>query len=153
MNDDDDDVTSFFFLQNFRHLSRSFGESRQNHGYGSHQALGGHRRHIRALPSNQDSGVAAGRYRRWVLVIIIITQRVLFYINCFSSFAGRTAENLKAFLCQSDWWDHSFTIRKLPAHFITLGKNTRESPPWADSGGGAENDTFLLHIFRLLHFS
>ncbi|TRY60951.1 hypothetical protein TCAL_16346, partial [Tigriopus californicus] len=23
---------------------------------------------------------------------------------------GRTAENLKAFLCQSDWWDHSFTI-------------------------------------------
>ncbi|CAB4061682.1 GPR158 [Lepeophtheirus salmonis] len=23
---------------------------------------------------------------------------------------GRTADNLKAFLCQSDWWDHSFTI-------------------------------------------
>lgn len=23
---------------------------------------------------------------------------------------GRTAEDLKAFLCQSDWWDHSFTI-------------------------------------------
>jgi hypothetical protein len=27
-------------------------------------------------------------------------------------FEGRTAEELKAFLCQSDWWDHSFTIRK-----------------------------------------
>ena len=26
--------------------------------------------------------------------------------------AGRTSDHLKAFLCQSDWWDHSFTIRK-----------------------------------------
>merc|ERR550532_545128 len=23
---------------------------------------------------------------------------------------GTTSENLKAFLCSSDWWDHSFTI-------------------------------------------
>ena len=32
--------------------------------------------------------------------------------NLFFLFTGRTAEELKAFLCQSDWWDHSFTIRK-----------------------------------------
>ena len=25
---------------------------------------------------------------------------------------GRTAEDLKAFLCRTDWWDHSFTIRE-----------------------------------------
>ncbi len=30
----------------------------------------------------------------------------------FFCILGRTAEELKAFLCQSDWWDHSFTIRK-----------------------------------------
>ena len=23
---------------------------------------------------------------------------------------GRTADDLKAFLCESNWWDHSFTI-------------------------------------------
>lgn len=26
---------------------------------------------------------------------------------------GRTADNLKAFLCKTDWWDHTFTSRKL----------------------------------------
>jgi len=26
---------------------------------------------------------------------------------------GRTADNLKAFLCESNWWDHSFTIMEL----------------------------------------
>lgn len=25
---------------------------------------------------------------------------------------GRTADNLKAFLCKTDWWDHTFTSRK-----------------------------------------
>ena len=25
---------------------------------------------------------------------------------------GETADNLKAFLCESNWWDHSFTISK-----------------------------------------
>lgn len=25
---------------------------------------------------------------------------------------GRTADDLKAYLCQTDWWDHSFTTRK-----------------------------------------
>lgn len=25
---------------------------------------------------------------------------------------GRTADNLKAFLCKTDWWDHSFTSSK-----------------------------------------
>lgn len=25
---------------------------------------------------------------------------------------ARTADDLKAFLCRTDWWDHSFTIRK-----------------------------------------
>ena len=29
---------------------------------------------------------------------------------------GQTADNLKAFLCESNWWDHSFTIsKKCPA--------------------------------------
>lgn len=26
---------------------------------------------------------------------------------------GKTAEDLKAYLCRTDWWDHSFTSRKL----------------------------------------
>ena len=33
--------------------------------------------------------------------------------SSYSSFAviiGTTADNLKAFLCESNWWDHSFTI-------------------------------------------
>jgi G protein-coupled receptor 158 len=25
---------------------------------------------------------------------------------------GRTADDLKAFLCRTDWWDHSFTTRE-----------------------------------------
>ena len=25
---------------------------------------------------------------------------------------GRTADNLKAFLCKTDWWDHTFTSSK-----------------------------------------
>jgi hypothetical protein len=25
---------------------------------------------------------------------------------------GRTADNLKAYLCQTDWWDHFFSISK-----------------------------------------
>jgi G protein-coupled receptor 158 len=25
---------------------------------------------------------------------------------------GRTADDLKAFLCRTDWWDHSFSICK-----------------------------------------
>lgn len=25
---------------------------------------------------------------------------------------GRTADDLKAYLCRTDWWDHSFSIRK-----------------------------------------
>lgn len=27
---------------------------------------------------------------------------------------GRTADDLKAYLCRTDWWDHSFTTCKLP---------------------------------------
>ena len=34
----------------------------------------------------------------------------LFIEVCFFSYAGYTSDDLKAFLCQSDWWDHSFTI-------------------------------------------
>lgn len=30
---------------------------------------------------------------------------------------GRTADNLKAFLCKTDWWDHTFTSRK---HFSAV---------------------------------
>lgn len=25
---------------------------------------------------------------------------------------GKTADDLKAFLCRTDWWDHSFTTRE-----------------------------------------
>lgn len=25
---------------------------------------------------------------------------------------GRTADDLKAYLCRTDWWDHSFSMRK-----------------------------------------
>lgn len=31
---------------------------------------------------------------------------------------GRTADNLKAFLCKTDWWDHTFTSRKLISDHI-----------------------------------
>lgn len=34
----------------------------------------------------------------------------MIFLSCVP--AGRTSDHLKAFLCQSDWWDHSFTIRK-----------------------------------------
>ena len=30
----------------------------------------------------------------------------------FPVIIGKTADNLKAFLCESNWWDHSFTISK-----------------------------------------
>lgn len=33
---------------------------------------------------------------------------------------GRTADNLKAFLCKTDWWDHTFTSRKLIHKFSSL---------------------------------
>lgn len=33
---------------------------------------------------------------------------------------GRTADNLKAFLCKTDWWDHTFTSRKC----IDSGRNS-----------------------------
>ena len=42
-------------------------------------------------------------------------------------FPGRTAENLKAFLCQSDWWDHSFTIRKFNNVCQVGEKSTNET--------------------------
>lgn len=29
---------------------------------------------------------------------------------------GRTADNLKAFLCKTDWWDHTFTSSKICTH-------------------------------------
>ena len=32
---------------------------------------------------------------------------------------GQTADNLKAFLCESNWWDHSFTIsKKCPLYIL-----------------------------------
>ena len=36
---------------------------------------------------------------------------------------GYTAKNLKAYLCETNWWDHSFTIRK----FYTLLKQQNET--------------------------
>lgn len=29
---------------------------------------------------------------------------------------GRTADNLKAFLCKTDWWDHTFTSSEYSIH-------------------------------------
>lgn len=36
---------------------------------------------------------------------------------------GRTADDLKAYLCQTNWWDHSFTTRKYTCSFSII--NTR----------------------------
>ena len=38
---------------------------------------------------------------------------------------GRTADDLKAYLCRTDWWDHSFTIRKLLTTLIYVIHNIR----------------------------
>ena len=35
---------------------------------------------------------------------------------------GRTADNLKAFLCESNWWDHSFTISEFTIKTLNLCK-------------------------------
>lgn len=32
---------------------------------------------------------------------------------------GRTADDLKAFLCKADWWDHTFTSSKYFASIIS----------------------------------
>jgi len=31
---------------------------------------------------------------------------------------GRTADDLKAFLCRTDWWDHSFTICEYTSKYL-----------------------------------
>lgn len=54
-----------------------------------------------------------------------LLKRVGMIVTIFSALLGirtlvappivivaRTADDLKAFLCRTDWWDHSFTIRK-----------------------------------------
>ena len=41
-------------------------------------------------------------------VINLITDMIL----VIPVIVGETADNLKAFLCESNWWDHSFTISK-----------------------------------------
>lgn len=46
---------------------------------------------------------------------------------------GRTADNLKAFLCKTDWWDHTFTSRKC----IDSGRNSITQVYWI----------FLLTLF------
>jgi G protein-coupled receptor 158 len=33
---------------------------------------------------------------------------------------GRTADDLKAFLCRTDWWDHSFTTREYQSSLLGL---------------------------------
>lgn len=42
---------------------------------------------------------------------------------------GRTAEDLKAYLCKTDWWDHTFTSSKFNeyshrklSYFLSFGK-------------------------------
>uniref|UniRef100_A0A182YKT5 G-protein coupled receptors family 3 profile domain-containing protein n=1 Tax=Anopheles stephensi TaxID=30069 RepID=A0A182YKT5_ANOST len=42
---------------------------------------------------------------------------------------GRTADNLKAFLCKTDWWDHTFTSSKYPAAMISLTRGA-EKKKW-----------------------
>ncbi len=52
--------------------------------------------------------------KKWNIKQKFNPRKKLFYTFKYHPyFAGRTAEELKAFLCQSDWWDHSFTIREL----------------------------------------
>lgn len=36
---------------------------------------------------------------------------------------GRTADNLKAFLCRTDWWDHTFTSRKSNPISLMMSRN------------------------------
>ena len=40
----------------------------------------------------------AGQKKTPILIIMVLV------------IIGRTADDLKAFLCESNWWDHSFTI-------------------------------------------
>ena len=45
------------------------------------------------------------------MLVLLLERSHSIFISIFA-FLGKTATNLKAYLCQSDWWDHSFTIRK-----------------------------------------
>lgn len=55
---------------------------------------------------------------------------------------GRTADNLKAFLCKTDWWDHTFTSRKWCCWI----------PPKGDGFGFI--DSFIVEFsFRFSRFS
>lgn len=54
---------------------------------------------------------------------------------------GRTADNLKAFLCKTDWWDHTFTSSKW-CHWI--------SPKGVGFGF---IDSFIVDFFLLCRFS
>jgi hypothetical protein len=42
---------------------------------------------------------------------------------------GRTADNLKAFLCKTDWWDHTFTSRKSMMVVCRMMKASHNSDP------------------------
>lgn len=38
---------------------------------------------------------------------------------------GRTKDDLKAYLCDTDWWDHSFTTRKSLHNILLLKKKCK----------------------------
>ena len=46
-------------------------------------------------------------------------MKYVFFIGIFF-YVGYTSDDLKAFLCQSDWWDHSFTICEYKYLFSTI---------------------------------
>lgn len=52
---------------------------------------------------------------------------------------GRTADDLKAYLCKTDWWDHTFTSSKYRNDATTLNKLNEINVP-------------KLHLYSLLFY-
>lgn len=58
---------------------------------------------------------------------------------------GRTADNLKAFLCKTDWWDHTFTSSKIHFHERNLNHN---NPVFSVYSGGAVSSLGRSLVYR-----
>ena len=82
-----------------------------------------------------------------------LLKRLGIIVTIFSVFLGirtlvappvvivaRTADDLKAYLCRTDWWDHSFTTRKLFFSRLLLAQR--------DKDNNNDNDTTLRRYQR-----